>query len=84
MFYFVVDDRSIIEIVRTGHVGLQRVTRRFSRPRYTAGQAQQVVDWLNGRDQPLPLINVADRPGRAGTDNPIPVMRPITKFRVSK
>ena len=51
--------------------------RIHPRLNYTSAEAQQVVDWLNGQDQPLPLINIADRPGAAGLANPIPVMRPM-------
>lgn len=29
----------------------------FHRPDYTQAQAQQVVDWLNGKDQPIQLQN---------------------------
>jgi hypothetical protein len=35
----------------------------YHRPDYTPEERQQVVDWMNGEDQPLPAINVADYPG---------------------
>lgn len=54
----------------------------FGAPDYTREEAQQVVDWLNGQDQPLPLINVADRPYRF-PGRELPIMRPMDdEFRV--
>lgn len=32
------------------------------RPEYTQAEALQVVDWLNGKDQPLPTMNMTDKP----------------------
>jgi hypothetical protein len=35
------------------------------RDNYTAADAADVVEWLNGHDQPLPFVNMQDWPGHA-------------------
>lgn len=39
---------------------LDRSTAEVFHRDYTHREAQQVLDWLNGRDQPLPTINMRD------------------------
>lgn len=53
------------------------------RPDYTPEERQQVADWMNGQDQPLPLINVADRPYPFPGREDFPIMRPMDReYRV--
>lgn len=41
------------------------------RPEYTPEERQQVADWMNGHDQPLPEINVVSWPGVSQLGHPV-------------